>query len=294
MTDEPTAERPPWEKDRTKGWAARIRGLPARARRRRGLRRRAYPTVDEAHAPGHRKLGPPPEEWMVDTRAVITHFGFTESAPDWLWPWLERQARDPVLRFVHLGSFGPLIRDADGRALHKLEMDVVKGVSTFVWDLKLDQELALAAEQAKLAKAEEAKAEAAKKSKKKAKKDDKPEGPEKGVLAKTPWAERVRLGRPLYVTPGTYKLVLSAIVLSAAISLRSWVDVLLILVVTAVVVISELFNSAIEALCDFVETNHNEKIKVIKDIAAAAVGISIFVWIVVLIVETSRLVQRMW
>ena len=62
MTDEPTAERPPWEKDRTKGWAAKIRGLPARARRRRGLRRRAYPSVDEAHAPGHRKLGPPPEE----------------------------------------------------------------------------------------------------------------------------------------------------------------------------------------------------------------------------------------
>jgi diacylglycerol kinase (ATP) len=37
-----------------------------------------------------------------------------------------------------------------------------------------------------------------------------------------------------------------------------------------------------------VETQHNEKIKVIKDIAAAAVGISIFVWLVVLAVEISR------
>jgi diacylglycerol kinase len=49
-----------------------------------------------------------------------------------------------------------------------------------------------------------------------------------------------------------------------------------------------MFNSAIEALCDFVEVRHNEKIKVIKDIAAAAVGITIVVWFVVLAVETAR------
>ncbi len=29
-------------------------------------------------------------------------------------------------------------------------------------------------------------------------------------MAKTPWAERVRLERPLYVTPGKYKIVLVA------------------------------------------------------------------------------------
>lgn len=87
----------------------------------------------------------------------------------------------------------------------------------------------------------------------------------------------------------TYKLVLSLIVLAAAFAARAWVDFLLILVVTAFVLVAEIFNSAIEALCDFVETNHNEKIKVIKDIAAAGVGISIFVWIVVLGVEFSRL-----
>ena len=88
-----------------------------------------------------------------------------------------------------------------------------------------------------------------------------------------------------------YKLVLSALVLAAAFALRAWVDLLLILVVTALVLIVEILNSAIEALCDFVETRHNEKIKVIKDIAAAAVGISIFVWFVVLIVEASRFWQ---
>ena len=88
-----------------------------------------------------------------------------------------------------------------------------------------------------------------------------------------------------------YKLVLSALVLAAAFALRAWVDMLLILVVTALVLVAEILNSAIEALCDFVETRHNERIKVIKDIAAAAVGISIFVWFVVLIVETSRFWQ---
>ena len=87
-----------------------------------------------------------------------------------------------------------------------------------------------------------------------------------------------------------YKLVLSALVLAAAFALRAWVDLLLILVVTALVLVAEILNSAIEALCDFVETRHNEKIKVIKDIAAAAVGIAIFVWTVVLGVELSRFV----
>ena len=94
----------------------------------------------------------------------------------------------------------------------------------------------------------------------------------------------------LYDWSVTYKLVLSAAVLVAAFALRAWVDFLLILVVTAFVLVAEIFNSAIEALCDFVETRHNEKIKVIKDIAAAAVGIAILVWIVVLGVELGRFV----
>ena len=94
----------------------------------------------------------------------------------------------------------------------------------------------------------------------------------------------------LYDWSVTYKLVLSVLVLGAAFALRAWVDFLLILVVTAFVLVAEIFNSAIEALCDFVETRHNEKIKVIKDIAAAAVGIAILVWIVVLGVELGRFV----
>ena len=90
----------------------------------------------------------------------------------------------------------------------------------------------------------------------------------------------------------TYKLVLSALILIAAFSLRAWVDFLVILLATAFVVFTEMMNSAIEALCDFVEDQHNEKIKVIKDIAAAAVGISMFAWLVVIVVEAGQLLQR--
>jgi diacylglycerol kinase len=89
----------------------------------------------------------------------------------------------------------------------------------------------------------------------------------------------------------TYKLIVSVVVLAVAFGARAWVDFLLILVVTAFVLVAEIFNSAIEALCDFVETRHNEKIKVIKDIAAAGVGIAIFVWLIVLGVELSRLLE---
>lgn len=82
-----------------------------------------------------------------------------------------------------------------------------------------------------------------------------------------------------------YKLVLSVVVLAMIFALRAWVDVLLVLLATGLVLVAEMFNSAIEALCDFVEERHNEKIKVIKDIAAAAVGVTILMWVVVLVFE---------
>ena len=86
-----------------------------------------------------------------------------------------------------------------------------------------------------------------------------------------------------------YKLALSAVLLCMAFWLREWVDVLLILLATAMVLIAEMMNTAIEALCDFVETRHNEKIRVIKDIAAAGAGISILAWIVVLGTEVCEM-----
>ncbi len=87
----------------------------------------------------------------------------------------------------------------------------------------------------------------------------------------------------------TYKVALSVVILAVAFMLRQWVDFMMVLTATGLVLVAELFNSAIEAVCDFVETKENDKIRAIKDIAAAAVGISIFVWIIVLLTETPHL-----
>ena len=90
-----------------------------------------------------------------------------------------------------------------------------------------------------------------------------------------------------------WKLVFSLGVLVAALFARAWVDSLLIVVVTALVLVSEIMNSAIEALCDFVETRHNEKIGIIKDIAAAGVGIAMFAWLLVLGFEVEEMLRAL-
>ena len=82
-----------------------------------------------------------------------------------------------------------------------------------------------------------------------------------------------------------YKIYLSLSMLLVCFFFRQWVDLFLIMAATSLVLIAEMFNSAIEALCDFIETNENEKIKVIKDISAAATGIAILLWVVVIVVE---------
>jgi diacylglycerol kinase (ATP) len=92
----------------------------------------------------------------------------------------------------------------------------------------------------------------------------------------------------LYDASVAYKVVLSAVVLCIAFALRQWVDVLIILVATALVLTAEILNTAIEALCDFVEPARNQKVKVIKDVAAAGVGVSILVWALVLTAELTR------
>ena len=98
----------------------------------------------------------------------------------------------------------------------------------------------------------------------------------------------------LYDFSVAYKLVLSAVILIAAFWLRQWLDALLILLATGLVLIAEMFNSAIEALCDFVESRHNEKIGIIKDIVAAAAGISIAIWAVIVAVEAAQLWPRLF
>ena len=89
----------------------------------------------------------------------------------------------------------------------------------------------------------------------------------------------------------TYKLVLSILILAFFFFFRQWIDFLLLAAATAMMLQAELFNSAIEATCDFITTEESEKIKVIKDISAAAAGICILLWAVILIVESVRVVR---
>jgi diacylglycerol kinase (ATP) len=86
-----------------------------------------------------------------------------------------------------------------------------------------------------------------------------------------------------------YKVIISVVIFALTLRFREWVEVTLILLSTGLMLIAELFNSAIEALCDFVEDQENEKIRIVKDIAAAAAGISILVWATIMVAESNHL-----
>ncbi len=93
----------------------------------------------------------------------------------------------------------------------------------------------------------------------------------------------------LYDFSVMYKIVLSIVILIPVIIFNEWMDASLIILATGVMLMAELFNTAIEAVCDFMETRYNEKIGIIKDIAAAATGIAIFVWMALLCLESIKL-----
>jgi diacylglycerol kinase len=75
----------------------------------------------------------------------------------------------------------------------------------------------------------------------------------------------------------------------AAFFYRQWIDFFSEFTATDFMLIAEMFNTSIEALCDFVETADNDKIRILKDISAAATGIAILLWFAVIAVELNRL-----
>lgn len=88
-----------------------------------------------------------------------------------------------------------------------------------------------------------------------------------------------------------YKAVLSVLILLWCFWYRQWLDFSIVFLATGLMLVAEIFNTTIEALCDFLEPKHNEKIGIIKDIAAAAAGISILVWGVILSLEAVQVWQ---
>lgn len=90
-----------------------------------------------------------------------------------------------------------------------------------------------------------------------------------------------------------YKIVISVVVLIPVLIFNDKVNASLIILATGVMLAAEVFNTAIEAICDYMETRYNEKILIIKDIAAAAAGISIFTWLAVLAFEIFSLLPAL-
>ena len=82
-----------------------------------------------------------------------------------------------------------------------------------------------------------------------------------------------------------YKIVLSMIILIPTMMFNGPLDASIIVLSTGIMISAEIFNTAIEAICDFMKTDYDEKIGIIKDVSAAATGVTIIVWLFVLGIE---------
>ena len=90
-----------------------------------------------------------------------------------------------------------------------------------------------------------------------------------------------------------YKMVVSAVVLVLAAVAWKWLDLAVIGVATGLLLTSELFNTAVERLCDFVQPDYDERIGAVKDVAAAAAGTGMVAWFAVVAIEAVRLILQL-
>jgi len=87
----------------------------------------------------------------------------------------------------------------------------------------------------------------------------------------------------------SYKLILSVFVIVPSLFLHQWLDTSIIILATAMMLSAEIFNTVIEAMCDYIQSDFDPKIGMIKDVSAAATSIAILAWIIVLLVEAYEL-----
>lgn len=87
-----------------------------------------------------------------------------------------------------------------------------------------------------------------------------------------------------------YKLSLSIIFLIVTAVFETLFHFLFVLAVTGLMLIAEVLNTAVEALCDYIQPEYDERIKVVKDIAAGAAMIAIMIWYAVLLVVVYEFV----
>ncbi len=79
-----------------------------------------------------------------------------------------------------------------------------------------------------------------------------------------------------------YKLAISVAFLVIAGVFETLFHFLFVLAVTGLMLVAEILNSAVEALCNYVQPNYDDRIKHIKDMAASATFIAILIWYAVL------------
>jgi diacylglycerol kinase (ATP) len=123
--------------------------------------------------------------------------------------------------------------------------------------------------------------------------------PEKPEVLKREWPRFLRKARVILMGLWhaghdfnvAYKMVLSAVVLVLAAATGEWLDLAVVAAATGLLLAGELFNTAIEQLCDVVSPEHDERIGAVKDVAAAAAGTAMVFWLIVVVLVAVRLVD---
>ena len=91
-----------------------------------------------------------------------------------------------------------------------------------------------------------------------------------------------------------YKVVLSIVFLLVALLFDDWFHFLLLLAVTGLMVVAEMFNSTVAALCDYIQPRHDTLINGIKDMALGASWLAVFIWavnILIVLYELTSLIR---
>jgi diacylglycerol kinase len=97
----------------------------------------------------------------------------------------------------------------------------------------------------------------------------------------------------LYDFSVAYKLVVSVVITAIFGFLHAWVDFIILGLATTLWLVSEMFNTTTEALCNIIEPRKDARIRAIKDIAAAAAGLCTLVWLTVVIAEVIKLARAL-
>ncbi len=89
-----------------------------------------------------------------------------------------------------------------------------------------------------------------------------------------------------------YKSILSAVMLVPVIIYNGWIDSSVIVLATSFMISAEMLNTAIEAVCDYMQSDFDRNIGMIKDVAAAATAVAIIAWLIVMVIELAELYRN--